>query len=103
MTNINTDPKRNNGNKSKILISGAGIAGLTQAYWLAKLGFDVTIIERSAELRDEGYMIDFSAEGIQIADAMGILDRLIRWWRPAPLEWAYLSIQKDLVTNLRHQ
>lgn len=60
----------------KVLISGAGIAGLTQAYWLAKFGFDVTLIERSAHLRDEGYMMDFSAEGIQIVAAMGILDDL---------------------------
>lgn len=76
MTNTNPDQKPYKGDKSKILISGAGIAGLTQAYWLAEYGFDVTIIERSASLRDEGYMIDFSAEGIQIAGAMGILDRL---------------------------
>lgn len=60
----------------KVLISGAGIAGLTNAFWLAKSGFEVVVIERAAALRDEGYMMDFSAEGIQIAKAMGILDQL---------------------------
>lgn len=76
MTNTKYDQKFNKRNNAKVLISGAGIAGLTQAYWLAKFGFDVTIIGRSAKLRDEGYMMDFSDEGIQIAQAMGILDRL---------------------------
>ena len=60
----------------KILVSGAGIAGLTSAFWLTHYGFDVTVIERAPEIRDEGYMVDFYGEGVQIAKAMGILDKL---------------------------
>lgn len=60
----------------KILISGAGIAGLTSAFWLTHYGFNVTIIERAPQIRDEGYLVDFYSEGIQIAKAMGILDKL---------------------------
>ena len=56
----------------KILISGAGIAGLTAAYWLCKFGFEVTVIEVAAKLRDEGYLIDFHSEGRQLARVMGI-------------------------------
>lgn len=60
----------------KILVSGAGIAGLTSAFWLSHYGFNVTVIERAPQIRDEGYMIDFYGEGVQIAKAMGILDKL---------------------------
>lgn len=55
----------------KNLVSGAGIASLTQAFWLVKFGFDVTVIVGSPKLRDEGYMMDFSVEGIQFAKASG--------------------------------
>jgi len=30
-----------------VLISGAGIAGLTTAYWLRRYGFAPTIVERA--------------------------------------------------------
>lgn len=60
----------------KILVSGAGIAGLTSAFWLTHYGFEVTVIERAPEIRDEGYLVDFYSEGIQIAKAMGILKKL---------------------------
>lgn len=38
-------------NKKKILISGASIAGPTLGYWLAKYGYEVTLVERSKQLR----------------------------------------------------
>ena len=41
-----------------MLISGAGIAGPTLAYWLAHYGFEVTIVELSPILRTCGYVID---------------------------------------------
>jgi len=41
----------------KILISGAGVAGSTLAYWLSKQGHQVTIIERSPLLRTGGLQI----------------------------------------------
>jgi 2-polyprenyl-6-methoxyphenol hydroxylase-like FAD-dependent oxidoreductase len=42
-----------------ILISGAGIAGLTLAHWLRRFGFQPTVIEKRRDLCDQGYMIDF--------------------------------------------
>ena len=33
-----------------ILISGAGIAGLTTAHWLRRYGFTPTIVERAPSL-----------------------------------------------------
>lgn len=59
-----------------ILISGAGIAGLTLAYWLKKYGFNPTIIEVAPKLREGGYAIDFFGAGFEVARKMGILSDL---------------------------
>ncbi|HVC32294.1 MAG TPA: NAD(P)-binding protein [Chloroflexota bacterium] len=44
----------------KILIAGAGIAGLTLAYCLERHGHHPVVVEKLPGLRDAGYMIDFS-------------------------------------------
>jgi 2-polyprenyl-6-methoxyphenol hydroxylase-like FAD-dependent oxidoreductase len=62
----------------RILISGAGIAGPTLAYWLAHYGFEPTIIETAPCLRTGGYVIDFWGTGFDIADRMGLLPELKR-------------------------
>ena len=36
---------------ANILISGAGIAGPTLAFWLSRAGHVVTIVERASDLR----------------------------------------------------
>lgn len=59
-----------------ILISGAGIAGPTLAYWLKRYGFNPTIVERAPQLRDGGAPIDVRGEAVQIAKDMGIWPRL---------------------------
>jgi 2-polyprenyl-6-methoxyphenol hydroxylase-like FAD-dependent oxidoreductase len=56
----------------KVLISGASIAGPTLAFWLAKYGFSVTIVERSASLRLGGQNIDVNGPAQKIAQKMGI-------------------------------
>ena len=63
-------------NNKNILISGAGIAGLTLAYWLQKRGFSPTIIEKRPDLNDRGYMIDFYGSGFDVADKMELVDIL---------------------------
>lgn len=60
----------------KILIAGMGIAGPTLAYWLARYGFDVTLVEKAPQLRMGGYIIDFWGAGYDIAERMGILPQL---------------------------
>lgn len=62
----------------RILISGAGIAGPTLAYWLAHYGFKPTIIETSPRLRTGGYVIDFWGAGVEVADRMGLLAEISR-------------------------
>lgn len=56
----------------RILISGAGIAGLSLAYWLSKLGHSVTVVERSPALRTNGLQLDLRGHGIEVMKRMGI-------------------------------
>jgi len=55
-----------------ILISGAGVAGPTLAFWLKAAGFEPTLIEQAPTLRNGGYVIDFWGLGYDIAERMGI-------------------------------
>jgi 2-polyprenyl-6-methoxyphenol hydroxylase-like FAD-dependent oxidoreductase len=57
-----------------ILISGAGITGLTLAYWLQKWGFSPSIVEKRRSLDDRGYLIDFYGSGYDVAEKMGVLE-----------------------------
>lgn len=61
-----------------VLISGAGIAGPTLAYWLKAGGFEPTLIERAPALRSGGYVIDFWGHGYDIAERMGLLPEINR-------------------------
>ncbi|MGA7557078.1 MAG: FAD-dependent monooxygenase, partial [Candidatus Acidiferrales bacterium] len=62
----------------RVLISGAGIAGPTLAYWLAHYGLTPTIVESAPRLRTGGYLIDFWGAGYDIADRMGLLPEIKR-------------------------
>ena len=48
----------------KALVVGASIAGPMTAYWLAKAGARVTVIERFPRLRTNGQAIDIRTTGI---------------------------------------
>jgi 2-polyprenyl-6-methoxyphenol hydroxylase-like FAD-dependent oxidoreductase len=61
-----------------VLISGAGIAGPTLAFWLKAAGFEPTIVERASELRRGGYVIDFWGLGYDIAERMGLTREIDR-------------------------
>ena len=59
-----------------VLISGAGIAGPTLAFWLRTAGFEPTLIERAPHLRTGGYVIDFWGLGYDIAERMGLIEEI---------------------------
>jgi len=61
-----------NTSDKKILVSGASIAGLTLAYWLHHAGFDVTVVERSHEVRSGGYPIDIRGTAMDVIERMGL-------------------------------
>ncbi|HEY3885429.1 MAG TPA: FAD-binding domain [Vicinamibacterales bacterium] len=62
----------------RVLISGAGIAGPTLAYWLACHGMTPTIMERAPALRTGGYVVDFWGAGFDVAKRMDLLPDLLR-------------------------
>lgn len=63
------------GQKS-VLISGAGIAGPALAYWLRHRGFEPVLIERAAQFRKGGYLVDFWGVGFDVADRMKLIPQL---------------------------
>ena len=60
-----------------VLISGASIAGPALAYWLARQGMDVTVVEKAPAFRDGGQTIDVRGAGRVVVQRMG-LEALIR-------------------------
>jgi salicylate hydroxylase len=59
-----------------VLISGAGIAGLTASLALAKAGLRSTVIEQAPRLEDAGAGIQLSPNATRILIALGLEERL---------------------------
>lgn len=62
----------------KVIICGAGIAGLAAARFLAVAGWEVLIVEKAASRRKGGYMIDFAGSGYDALERAGLIDELRR-------------------------
>ncbi|MCS7482515.1 FAD-dependent oxidoreductase [Umezawaea endophytica] len=62
--------------KPEVLVVGAGIAGPTLAYWLARNGYRPTVVERARHLRSGGSAIVVKGPAIPVAEHMGVLPRL---------------------------
>jgi 2-polyprenyl-6-methoxyphenol hydroxylase-like FAD-dependent oxidoreductase len=60
----------------RILIIGASIAGLTLAHWLARYGFQPTIVERAHRLREGGNGVDVRDLASDVVERMGILPQV---------------------------
>lgn len=58
----------------RILVSGAGVAGLSVGIDLARVGHEVEIVERANHLRVNGSPIDVRGVAIETARSMGVLD-----------------------------
>lgn len=58
----------------KVLISGAGIAGLALAHVLAEGGHDVTVVEIAPTLRPGGQLVDIRGTSRDAAERMGLLE-----------------------------
>ena len=74
----------------RVLISGAGIAGLTLACCLADSGWQVDVIEKADGERKSGYMITFFGNGWKVAERIKILD-LIKEIRYPAQEFQYVD------------
>lgn len=62
--------------RRKVLISGAGIAGLALAFWLNRYGYAVTVVEKAGTPRSGGYPVDVRGTALEVVRRMGILPRL---------------------------
>jgi 2-polyprenyl-6-methoxyphenol hydroxylase-like FAD-dependent oxidoreductase len=74
----------------RVLISGAGIAGLSLALRLHQRGLVPIVLERSPRLRDGGYTLGLSDPGYDAAERMGVAEAL-RAAHHLPARLAYLD------------
>ncbi|MEH3078530.1 MAG: FAD-dependent monooxygenase [Quadrisphaera sp.] len=65
------------GRVSKVLVSGASIAGPALAHGLARAGADVTVVERAPELREGGHNIDVRGAGREVLRRMGLEQQVL--------------------------
>lgn len=69
----NAEPLRG----TRILISGAGVAGPALAHWLGRYGADVTVVEVAPALRASGFAVDFRGPThLEVLRRMGVLGEL---------------------------
>ena len=61
-----------------VLIVGASVAGPTAAYWFARAGANVTIIERFPKLRTNGQNIDIRTVGVTVMRKMPEMEAAVR-------------------------
>lgn len=62
----------------KVLVAGASIAGPMAAYWLAKAGARVTVIDRFPRLRTNGQSIDIRTTGVSIMRKIPGMEAAVR-------------------------
>ncbi|CAM3183989.1 FAD-binding monooxygenase [Mycobacterium intermedium] len=62
--------------KPTVLISGAGIAGPALAFWLAKGGYRVVIVELADGIRPGGQTVDLRGAGREVVERMGLLQQM---------------------------
>ncbi|CAM5702118.1 FAD-dependent monooxygenase [Streptomyces viridifaciens] len=62
---------------TRVLISGASIAGPALAHWLGRYGFEVTVVELAPALRGGGQNVDFRGRThLTVLERMGVLEEL---------------------------
>lgn len=62
----------------RVLITGASIAGNAAAWWLARSGNEVTVVERAPGFRQGGQGVDVQNLGLQVVDLMGMREEIRR-------------------------
>jgi salicylate hydroxylase len=71
------DPSVTNFSGRRCIIVGAGIAGLTAALALEKVGFSVLILEKSERLEEAGAGLQLSPNATSILAKLGVLEGLL--------------------------
>jgi 2-polyprenyl-6-methoxyphenol hydroxylase-like FAD-dependent oxidoreductase len=68
----------------KVIVSGAGIAGLALSYWLDRIGASTIIVERAPRFQALGHYISLKGNGVEMVRRMGIFEACAA--RAAPIE-----------------
>jgi 2-polyprenyl-6-methoxyphenol hydroxylase-like FAD-dependent oxidoreductase len=66
----------NTANHKKALISGASFAGLSTAYWMDRLGYQVTLVDIAPGLKHGGTPVNIVEGTIAIVERMGLLEQI---------------------------
>ena len=67
----------NDYSKTKVLICGAGIGGVTAAIALTHFGFDVEVVETASELTEVGAGIQLSPNAMHVMQELGVSEQLL--------------------------
>ena len=59
-----------------VLISGAGIAGPSLAFWLTRNGYRVVVVEIAPGIRPGGQTVDLRGAGGDVVERMGLIDQM---------------------------
>lgn len=59
-----------------VLISGAGIAGPSSAFWLTRRGYRVIVVEIAPGVRPGGQTVDLRGAGGDVVERMGLIDQM---------------------------
>jgi 2-polyprenyl-6-methoxyphenol hydroxylase-like FAD-dependent oxidoreductase len=60
----------------KVLVSGASIAGFSTAWWMNKIGYQVTVVEVANQPRINGGAVNIEDTAVDVVKRMGIIDQL---------------------------
>jgi 2-polyprenyl-6-methoxyphenol hydroxylase-like FAD-dependent oxidoreductase len=60
----------------KILVCGAGVAGLTTSIYLQRAGHDVTLLESRPEVYTAGGPVDVRGDAVEFVRELGLLDEI---------------------------
>jgi 2-polyprenyl-6-methoxyphenol hydroxylase-like FAD-dependent oxidoreductase len=59
-----------------VVISGAGIAGPSLAFWLSRNGYRVIVVEIGPGIRPGGQTVDLRGAGGEVVERMGLIDEM---------------------------
>jgi 2-polyprenyl-6-methoxyphenol hydroxylase-like FAD-dependent oxidoreductase len=62
----------------RVLVVGSSIAGPSTAYWLSKLGCQITLLERAPSLRTGGQAVDIRTSGVTVMRKIPGLEDSVR-------------------------